>query len=101
MESRLLFDTVFRNGAAVLELFSVEYESLFIWWDAFFVLNFGFHIIDCVRGLDLKCDRLTTEFLNENLDNICAGNILVANECNEDPNMLAQSGSGAGTAFRR
>ena len=67
MESRLLLDVVVRKSAAVLELLTSEDEALLIRGDALLVLNLGLHVVDGVRGLDLKGNGLTSEGLDEDL----------------------------------
>jgi hypothetical protein len=53
VESGLFLDVVVRQSSTVLELFSSEDESLLIGRDAFFVLNFRFHVFNGVGRLDL------------------------------------------------
>ena len=67
MEGRLLLDVVVRKSAAVLELLTSEDEALLIRGDALLVLNLGLHVVDGVRGLDLKGNGLTSEGLDEDL----------------------------------
>ena len=67
MESRLLLDVVIRQGAAVLQLFSSEDETLLVRGDALLVLNFGLDVLNRVGGLTIESDRLSGEGLNENL----------------------------------
>ena len=52
MEGRLLLDVVVRKGTAVLQLLTSKDQTLLIWWDALFVLDFGFDIFDSVRSLN-------------------------------------------------
>ena len=47
--------------------FMREDETLLIWGDTFLVLDLSLHILDGVRGLDIKGDGLTGEGLNEDL----------------------------------
>merc|ERR1719491_2160005 len=44
MEGRFLLNVVVRESSAILELFSCEDQSLLLWWDAFLVLDLGFHV---------------------------------------------------------
>ena len=67
MQSRLLLDVVIGKSPTVLELFACEDQSLLIWRDSLFVLNFGFDIFNCVSRLDIKGDSLTSQRLDENL----------------------------------
>ena len=67
VEGRFLLNVVVREGSAVLELLSSEDESLLIGWDALLVLDLGLHVVNSVRWLDLKCDCLASECLDEDL----------------------------------
>ena len=60
-------NVVVRKGAAIFELLASEDETLLIWGDTFLVLDLSLHILDGVRGLDIKGDGLTGEGLNEDL----------------------------------
>lgn len=45
VEGRLLLHVVIiGQGTAVLKLLSGEDETLLVWWDSFFVLDFGFDV---------------------------------------------------------
>jgi hypothetical protein len=67
VKSRLLLDVVIRESSTVFKLLSGEDESLLIWRDSFFVLDFGFDIFNGISGLDIQCDGLTSESLDEDL----------------------------------
>ena len=67
MERRLLLDVVVTKGSAILQLLASKDEALLIRRDALLVLNLCLHIVDGVRGLDLKGDGLACERLNEDL----------------------------------
>ena len=67
MEGGLLLDVVVGEGSAVLELFTSEDESLLIGRDTFLVLNFSFHVLNGVRGLDVKSNSLAGKGLDEDL----------------------------------
>eukprot|EP00543_Licmophora_paradoxa_P017820 CAMPEP_0202463242 /NCGR_PEP_ID=MMETSP1360-20130828/57319_1 /ASSEMBLY_ACC=CAM_ASM_000848 /TAXON_ID=515479 /ORGANISM="Licmophora paradoxa, Strain CCMP2313" /LENGTH=204 /DNA_ID=CAMNT_0049086057 /DNA_START=156 /DNA_END=769 /DNA_ORIENTATION=+ len=67
VQCALLLDVVIAEGAAVLELFSGEDESLLVWWDALLILDLGFDIVDGVGGFDIECDGLAGQGLYENL----------------------------------
>lgn len=78
VKSRLLLDVVVREGAAVLELLAGENETLLVRGNALLVcdalgivaqvskesltLDLGLHIVDSVRRLHLKGDRLPGDF---------------------------------------
>ena len=61
MEGAFLLDVVVGEGAAVLELLSGEDEPLLVRWDAFLVLDLRLDVVDSIRGLDLKSNRLTRD----------------------------------------
>jgi len=67
MEGGLLLDVVIRKGTAVLELLASEDETLLIRRDALLILDLSLHVVDGVRGLDLKGDGLAGEGLDEDL----------------------------------
>ena len=67
MEGRLLLDVVVREGAAILELLAREDQALLVGRDALLVLDLGLNVLDRVRRLDLECDRLAGERLDEDL----------------------------------
>ena len=67
MERRLLLDVVVAKGAAVLKLLSSEDEALLIGRNTLLVLDLSLHVVNGVRGLDLKGDRLASEGLDEDL----------------------------------
>lgn len=65
MEGGLFLYVVVRQRSAVLELLASKDETLLVWRDAFLVLNLRLHIIDGIRRLDLKGDRLPGECLDD------------------------------------
>lgn len=67
MQRRLLLYVVVREGSTILELFTGENQPLLVGRYAFLVLYFCFHVLNRVRGLNLKCDRLPGECFHENL----------------------------------
>ncbi len=71
VEGRLLLDIVVRKGAAVLELFTGEDETLLVGRDALLVLDLCLHILDRIRGLDLEGDGLAREGLHKDL-HVCS-----------------------------
>merc|ERR1711923_653379 len=56
MESTFLLDVVVREGSSILKLLSSEDQPLLVWGNAFLILNLGLHVLNGVRGLDLKSD---------------------------------------------
>ena len=67
VESRFLLDVVIGKGATILELLSGEDQSLLVRGDTFLVLDFLFHGLDGVGGLDLKGNSLSRQSFYENL----------------------------------
>ena len=67
MECRILLDGVVLKCVAIFELLAGEDQTLLIWWDTFLVLDLGLDVLDTVCWLDLECDVLACECLNENL----------------------------------
>ena len=59
MQCRLLLDVVVGQSPAVLQLLTSEDETLLIRRDTLLVLNLALHVIDGIRRLHLKGDRLT------------------------------------------
>ena len=51
----------------ILKLFASKNKSLLVWWDAFLVLNFGFHSLNGVRGFYLKGDGFASVGLHKDL----------------------------------
>ncbi|KAI5615597.1 hypothetical protein C0J50_0278 [Silurus asotus] len=58
VERGLLLDVVVRQGATIFQLLASEDQPLLIWGNAFFVLDFGFDILNGVTWLNLKGDGL-------------------------------------------
>ena len=67
MKSRFLLDVVVAQGSAIFQLFSGEDEPLLVWWDPFFVLNLGLHVLNRVAWLDLESDSFSGQSLDEYL----------------------------------
>ena len=67
VEGGFLLDVVITEGSSVFELLSSEDESLLIRWDAFLVLDLGFHVLNGVVGFDIKGDGLSSQSLDEDL----------------------------------
>ena len=63
MEGGFFLNIIVRKGAPILKLLTSENQMLLVRRDAFFVLDLGLHIFDCVRRLNLDGDRLTHEGL--------------------------------------
>jgi hypothetical protein len=60
-------DVIVRKSATIFELLSSEDKTLLIWGDTLLVLDLGLHVLNGVRGLDIKSDGLTSKSLNEDL----------------------------------
>jgi hypothetical protein len=67
VESRFLLDVVIGKSTAVFELLSGEDQALLVGGNAFLVLDLGLDVVNCVRGLHLKGDRLARQGLDEDL----------------------------------
>ena len=67
MECALLLDVVVGEGATVFELLAREDKALLVGRDALLILDLGLDVVNCVRGLDLKSDRLAGKGLNKDL----------------------------------
>jgi len=67
MEGWLFLDVVIWKSSSVLKLLSSEDKSLLIWWDTFFILDFGLDIFNGVSWFNIKGDGLTSESLYEDL----------------------------------
>jgi len=67
MKSRLFLDVVVREGSAILKLLSGKDQSLLIWRNTFFVLDFGFDIFNGVSWFDVQCNCLSSKSFDENL----------------------------------
>ena len=65
MQGRFLLDVVVAEGASIFELFAGEDETLLVGWDALFVLDFGFDVVDCVGGFDFEGDGFAREGFDE------------------------------------
>ena len=46
MEGRFLLNVVIRKGAAIFQLLAGEDQTLLVWGDAFFVLDFSLDVLD-------------------------------------------------------
>ncbi|KAG6515923.1 hypothetical protein ZIOFF_026369 [Zingiber officinale] len=67
VEGGLFLDVVVGKSAAVLELLAGKDQPLLIRRDPLLVLDLGLHVVDSIRRLDLKGDRLSGESFNEDL----------------------------------
>ena len=60
-------DVVIRQTSSIFKLLSGEDESLLIWWDTLFVLDFSLDGFDRVGWLDIEGDGLSSQSFDENL----------------------------------
>merc|ERR1719401_2894183 len=67
VKSALLLDVVVGQGAPIFKLLASENQALLIRRNAFLILDFGLNVMNSVRGLDIKCDGLARQGLNEDL----------------------------------
>merc|ERR1719295_715039 len=59
MKSRFFLNVVITQSSSIFKLFASKNQSLLVWGNTFFILNFGFHIFNGIRSLDLKSDGLS------------------------------------------
>jgi hypothetical protein len=55
------------RASTIFELFSGKDKALLVGGDSLFILDFRLHIVDRVRGLDLKGNSLTRQGFDEDL----------------------------------
>jgi hypothetical protein len=67
VKSGLLLDIVVRKSSSIFKLLSSEDKSLLVWWNSFFILNFGFDIFNGISWLNIKGDGFTSEGFDEDL----------------------------------
>ena len=69
MESAFFLDVVVAESASIFELFSSKNQALLIRGDAFFILDFLFHVFDGIGGFDFESDGFSSQCFNEDLHN--------------------------------
>ena len=67
MKCGFLLDVVVTKSAAVFKLFTSKNQPLLIWGDSFFILDFCFHVLNSIAGLNFQCDCLSCESLDKDL----------------------------------
>jgi len=67
VKGALLLDVIIREGAAILELFTSENETLLVGGDTFLVLDFALNVVNCVTRFDLEGNSLPRERLHKYL----------------------------------
>ena len=60
VQRRFLLDVVVRQSSTIFQLFTSKDQSLLIWWNTFFVLDFRFDIVNGVGGLDFQGNSFTS-----------------------------------------
>jgi len=60
-------DIIIGKGSTIFELLSSENQSLLLWRDAFFILDFRLDILDGVVWLDVQGDSLASQRFDEDL----------------------------------
>ena len=56
MEGRFLLNVVIRKGAAIFQLLAGEDQTLLVWGNAFFVLDFSLDVLDGIWWLNFQSD---------------------------------------------
>jgi hypothetical protein len=67
MKGALLLNVVVRQSTTILELLASKDKALLVGRDTLLVLNLALHVVDGVARLDLECDRLSGQSLDEDL----------------------------------
>jgi len=67
VECWLFLNVIVWESSSVFELFTSKDESLLIWRDSFFVLDFGFDVLNGVWSFDIKGDGFSSKGLDKNL----------------------------------
>ena len=67
MKGGLFLDVVVAQGTTIFQLFSSKDQSLLVWWDTFFVLNLGLHILNGVTWFNFQGDGFSCQCLDEDL----------------------------------
>merc|ERR1719270_3269067 len=67
VESGFFLNVVIRQSSTIFKLLACKNQPLLIWGNSFFVLDFGFHVLNGVRGLDLQGYGLSSERLHKDL----------------------------------
>jgi|FLMP01.1.fsa_nt_emb hypothetical protein len=67
MKSGLFLDVVICQCSAVLQLFTSEYQSLLVRWNAFFVLNLRLDVFNGITGFDVQRDSFSSKSFDKDL----------------------------------
>lgn len=71
MQGRLFLNVVIGERSAILQYLARKDEPLLVGWNALFVLNFGFNVLDGIRRLHIESDGLARKCLHKNLHGQC------------------------------
>ena len=78
MQGRFFLDVVVRKRAAVFKLLPRKDQTLLVWGNAFFVLDFLLHVVDGIAGFHIESDCLPCQSLDEDLH---SAEVRVQDEC--------------------
>jgi len=67
VKGALLLDVVVRERAPIFKLLAGKDQALLVRRDAFLILDLCLDVVNGVGGLDVKCDGLAGERLDEDL----------------------------------
>jgi len=67
MQSWFFLDIVVWKCTSIFKLFASKNETLLIWRNSFFILDFCLHILNCVRRFNFKCDGFSSKGFDKNL----------------------------------
>merc|ERR1719433_1326824 len=67
MQCAFLLNVVVREGSSIFKLLSSKNQPLLVWRNAFLVLDLSLDILNGVRRLNLECDGLASQGLDEDL----------------------------------
>lgn len=67
MEGQLVLDVVVRPSTFIFQLLASKNETPLACWDAFRILSFGLDTLNDVGWVDLQCDGLTIQSVDENV----------------------------------
>jgi len=67
MKSGFLLDVIIGQGTSIFQLLASKNQTLLIWGNALLVLNFGLHILNSIRRLNLQSDGFASQRFDKNL----------------------------------
>ena len=77
MQGRLFLNVVIGERSAIFQLFARKDEPLLVGWNALFVLNFLFNVLDGIRRLHIESDGLPSECLHKYLHPLMSTDIIL------------------------